>query len=126
MAKNWAGAANLLDMTHRFASIPLLYQPGSKWVYSVAMDIQGYIIEKLSGKPLPEFMEERIFKPLRMTDTGFFVPKEKRSRFATLYSGGPDGKLVVTGEPAGPKADFVSMPGAPSGGGGLVSTAKDY
>src|ERR1035441_8594647 len=61
-----------------------------------------------------------------MTDTAFFVPKEKRTRFATLYSGRPDGKLVVTGEASGPKADFVSMPGAPSGGGGLVSTAKDY
>ena len=126
MAKNWSAAANLHDMMQRFASIPLLYQPGSKWVYSVAMDIQGYIIEKLSGKPLPEFMEERIFKPLRMTDTAFLVPKEKRTRFATLYYGGPDGKLVVTGDASGPKADFVSMPGAPSGGGGLVSTARDY
>ena len=126
MAKNWFGAANLHVMTQCFAGIPLLYQPGSKWVYSVSMDIQGYIIEKLSGKPLPEFMEERIFKPLRMTDTAFFVPQEKRSRFATLYSGGPDGKLVVTGEASGPRADFVSLPGAPSGGGGLVSTARDY
>ena len=126
MSKNCFASANLHDMTKCFAGLPLLYQPGSKWVYSVSMDIQGYIIEKLSGKPLPEFLEERIFKPLRMTDTAFFVPKEKRNRFATLYSGGPDGKLVVTGEAAGPRADYVSTPGAPSGGGGLVSTAKDY
>jgi CubicO group peptidase (beta-lactamase class C family) len=126
MAKNCFGAADLHSMTQCFASLPLLYQPGSKWVYSVSMDIQGYLIEKLSGKPLPEFMEERIFKPLRMPDTAFFVPKEKRARLATLYSGGADGKLVVTGEAAGLKADFVSQPGAPSGGGGLVSTARDY
>jgi CubicO group peptidase (beta-lactamase class C family) len=126
MSKVWSGPANLHDMMQRLAGVPLLYQPGSQWVYSVSMDIQGYIIEKISGKPLGEFMEERIFKPLHMTDTGFFVPKEKRSRFATLYSGGPDGKLVVTGEASGPKADYVSMPGAPSGGGGLASTAKDY
>jgi CubicO group peptidase (beta-lactamase class C family) len=126
MARNCFGAANLHVMTQCFAGMPLLYQPGSKWVYSVSMDIQGYLIEKLSGKPLPEFMEERIFKPLRMQDTGFFVPKEKRTRFATLYSGDPDGKLVVTGQASGPKADFVSQPGAPSGGGGLVSTARDY
>ena len=126
MAKVWAAPTNLHDMMRRLAGIPLLYQPGSKWVYSVSMDIQGYIIEKLSGKPLPEFMEERIFRPLRMTDTAFLVPKEKRARFATLYSGGPDGKLVVTGEASGPKADFVSTPEAPSGGGGLVSTARDY
>lgn len=126
LARNCLGVANLHDMMKCFAGIPLLYQPGSKWVYSVSMDIQGYIVEKISGKPLAEFMEERIFKPLRMTDTAFFVPKEKRTRFATLYSGGPDGKLVVTGEASGPRADFVSMPGAPSGGGGLVSTARDY
>jgi CubicO group peptidase (beta-lactamase class C family) len=126
MARNCFAAANLHAMMQCFAGLPLLYQPGSKWVYSVSMDIQGYIIEKLSGRPLAEFMEERIFKPLAMPDTAFFVPKEKRSRFATLYSGSPDGKLAVTGEASGPKADFVSPPGAPSGGGGLVSTAKDY
>jgi CubicO group peptidase (beta-lactamase class C family) len=126
MAGNCFGAASLHDMTKCFAGMPLLYQPGSKWVYSVSMDIQGDIIEKISGKPLAAFMEERIFKPLRMTDTAFFVPKEKRTRFATLYSGTPEGKLVVTGEPSGTKADFVSTPGAPSGGGGLVSTARDY
>jgi CubicO group peptidase (beta-lactamase class C family) len=61
-----------------------------------------------------------------MSDTAFFVPKEKRARFATLYAPGPDGKLVATGEASGPKADYVSVPGAASGGGGLVSTAKDY
>ena len=124
MTRVWSGTANLHAMMQGLAGMPLLYQPGSKWVYSVSMDIQGYIIEKISGKPLAEFMEERIFKPLRMTDTAFFVPKEKRPRFATVYSGGPDGKLVVTGEASGPKADYVSMPGAPSGGGGLVSTAS--
>jgi len=127
MTKVWSGTTdNLHEMMQRLAGVPLLYQPGSKWVYSVSMDIQGYLIEKISGKPLAEFMEERIFKPLRMTDTAFFVPKEKRSRFATVYSGGPDGKLVVTGEASGPKADYVAMPGAPSGGGGLVSTAAYY
>jgi CubicO group peptidase (beta-lactamase class C family) len=126
MSKNCFASASLHDMTKCFAGFPLLYQPGSKWVYSVSMDVQGYIIEKLSGKPLAEFMEQRIFAPLRMTDTAFFVPKEKRERFATLYSGGPDGKLIATGAASGPRADFASAPGAPSGGGGLVSTAKDY
>jgi CubicO group peptidase (beta-lactamase class C family) len=126
VASNWYSAPDLHEMMRRFAGVPLLYQPGTKWVYSVSQDIQGYIIEMLSGKPLPEFLEERIFKPLRMADTGFYVPKEKRARFATLYSEGPDGKLVATGEPSGPKADYASMPGAPSGGGGLVSTVHDY
>jgi CubicO group peptidase (beta-lactamase class C family) len=126
MARNCFGAAGLHDMAKCFGGLPLLFQPGSKWVYSVSMDIQGYIIEKLSGKPLPEFMDERLFKPLRMTDTAFFVPQEKRARFATLYSGSPDGKLIVTGAPSGERADFVAVPRAPSGGGGLVSTARDY
>jgi CubicO group peptidase (beta-lactamase class C family) len=126
MSKVWSKTANLHEMMQGLAGVPLLYQPGSQWVYSVSMDIQGYIIEKISGKPLAQFMEERIFKPLRMTDTAFFVPNDKRVRFATVYSGTPDGKLVVTGEASGPKADYVSMPGAPSGGGGLVSTAADY
>ncbi len=123
---NWLGATSLQDLVHRLAGIPLLYQPGTKWVYSVSMDIQGYIIEKISGKPLPDFMEERIFKPLRMHDTAFFVPKEKRDRFATLYGEDAQGKLRATGEASGAKADYVSQPAAPSGGGGLVSTAGDY
>jgi len=126
MSRNCFAAADLHAMSKCFAGLPLLYQPGSQWVYSVSMDIQGYLIEKLSGRPLAQFMEERIFKPLQMSDTAFFVPREKRARFATLYSGGPDGKLLTTGEASGPKADFVSPPGAPSGGGGLVSTARDY
>lgn len=126
MKANWLGAASLQDLVHRIAGVPLLYQPGTKWVYSVSMDIQGYIIEKISGKPLPEFMEERIFKPLRMNDTAFFVSKDKRDRFATLYGEDPQGKLVVVGTASGPKADYTSQPGAPSGGGGLVSTASDY
>ncbi|MBY0504136.1 MAG: beta-lactamase family protein [Bryobacteraceae bacterium] len=119
-------APNLPDMMHRLAGIPLLYQPGSKWVYSVSMDIQGYIIEKITGKSLPAFMEERIFKPLKMSDTAFFVPQEKRARFATLYSGGPAGELVPIGAATGPRADYVTQPGAASGGGGLASTARDY
>jgi CubicO group peptidase (beta-lactamase class C family) len=120
------GATSLQDLVHRLASVPLLYQPGTKWVYSVSMDIQGYIIEKLSGKSFPDFLEERIFKPLHMNDTAFFVPKEKRDRFATLYGEDAQGKLAAVGEARGPKADFLSPPAAPSGGGGLVSTAKDY
>ena len=126
LEKNWPAATSLHDLVQRLAGIPLLYQPGTKWVYSVSMDIQGYIIEKLTGKSLPDFMEERIFKPLRMKDTAFFVPKDKRARFATLYGEDPEGKLIVNGAASGPKADYVSQPGAAQGGGGLVSTTGDY
>jgi CubicO group peptidase (beta-lactamase class C family) len=126
VAGNPLGALDLHGMIQRLAKLPLLYQPGSQWVYSVSMDIQGYIVEKITGKSLPQFMEERIFQPLRMNDTGFFVSKEKRARLATDYSAGADGKLAVAGAASGPKADYVSVPGLASGGGGLVSTVKDY
>jgi CubicO group peptidase (beta-lactamase class C family) len=120
MEKQVLQSQSLQDMIDRLAGIPLLYQPGTRWVYSVAMDIQGYLVEKLSGQSLPDFMQNNIFGPLGMKDTGFFVPKERRGRFATLYTEGPKGELVAS--PAG----YESQPPMPSGGGGLVSTAEDY
>ncbi len=116
---------NLQQMIDRLAKIPLLYQPGTKWVYSVSVDIQGYIVEKLSGKPLGEFMRENIFTTLAMKDTGFHVPAEKLSRLATLYAANATGELVPT---AGGNIamDYAKEPSMPSGGGGLVSTASDY
>lgn len=115
---------SLHEMIEKLAKIPLLYEPGTRWVYSVSMDIQGYIIEKLSGQSLPEFMQQRIFGPLGMKDSGFFVPKEKRSRFATLYREDKDGHLAA--DAAGPPTDYAAQPGLASGGGGMVSTAQDY
>ncbi len=113
---------SLQEMVDRLAKIPLLYEPGTRWVYSVSMDIQGYIVEKLAGQPLPDFMRQRIFEPLKMKDTGFYVPKEKWDRFATLYGGDKDGALVA----GVPDRGYATEPGMPSGGGGLVSTAQDY
>jgi CubicO group peptidase (beta-lactamase class C family) len=113
---------SLQDMIDKLAKTPLLYQPGTRWVYSVSMDIQGYIVEKLSGQSLPEFMQQHIFGPLKMNDTGFFVPREKRDRFAALYAGDKDGKMITS-----PPGDtYAAQPTMPSGGGGMVSTAKDY
>src|SRR5579859_3705841 len=116
---------SLHEMVEKLAKIPLLYQPGSQWVYSVSMDIQGYIVEKLSGQSLPDFMQQNIFKPLGMKDTGFYVPAEKRSRFVTLYRTDPQGK-VAPELPGGFGGDYSAPPAMPSGGGGLVSTAEDY
>ena len=76
---------NLQEFIDKLAEIPLTYQPGKGWTYSVSMDIEGYIVEKLSGQSLPDFMRDHIYSPLGMKDAGFFVPAEKRSRFATLY-----------------------------------------
>src|ERR1035441_1091198 len=91
---------NLQEMIDKLSQIPLLYQPGNAWVYSVSMDIQGYIVEKLSGQSLPDFMRDHIYHPLGMRDAGFYVPDEKRSRFATLYETAPEGNLVRSESPS--------------------------
>jgi CubicO group peptidase (beta-lactamase class C family) len=114
---------SLQDMIDKLAAIPLLYQPGSRWVYSVSVDIQGYIVEKLSGKTLPDFMRERIFEPLGMKDTGFYVPQDKLNRLAAAYNFDLAKQELV---PATRIQDFSKPPAMPSGGGGLVSTAADY
>jgi CubicO group peptidase (beta-lactamase class C family) len=116
---------NLQEMIDKLAKIPLLYQPGTKWIYSMSMDIEGYIIEKLSGQTLPEFMREQIFEPLGMRDAGFYVPQDKRDRFASLYETGPEGNLIPASGCCG-TGDYAKPPTMPSGGGGLVSTAEDY
>jgi CubicO group peptidase (beta-lactamase class C family) len=119
-------SANLQEMIGKLATIPLNYQPGEGWTYSVSMDIEGYIVEKLSGQSLPDFMRDQIFVPLQMKDAGFFVPQEKRARFATNYHADEQGQLVP-GPPPGSRAmEFATQPAMPSGGGGLVSTAEDY
>jgi CubicO group peptidase (beta-lactamase class C family) len=121
---NILGSKNLQEMIDKLAKIPLLYQPGKGWTYSVSMDIQGYIVEKLSGQSLPDFMQKNIFTPLRMEDAGFFVPEEKQKRFATMYQTGPQGGIIPsTGRLA---RGYGTQPSMPSGGGGMVSSAEDY
>jgi len=124
-------AAGLLtmdrDLEHfveKLGKIPLQYQPGSTWHYSVSVDVQGRLVEVLSGMTFDEYLEGKIFKPLGMSDTGFYVPEEKMDRFAQMYAPAEDGGL----EPAKPmmSRNYVRKPGIFSGGGGLVSTAHDY
>lgn len=122
---NLFGSASLKDFVDRLSKLPLLYQPGTEWVYSVSSDVQGYIVEKLSGESLPDFLDQNIFKPLGMKDAGFFVPADKRNRFATLYRGNDKGKLVTDGA-RGLGGAYAAQPPMPSGGGGMISTAEDY
>ena len=124
--KNVLQSANLQEMIEKLATIPLNYQPGSRWQYSVGMDIEGYMIEKLSGQSLPDFMREHIFDPLGMKDTGFFVPQEKRARFAVNYGAKPDGHLEAVNPGGSTPADYSEQPTMASGGGGSVTTAEDY
>ena len=112
----------LSAMIDKLATVPLLAQPGTRWIYSAAVDVQGYLVEKLSGQPFGEFLDERIFEPLGMVDTAFYVPPSEVSRVALRHSAGEDGGLVLNsrGDP------FTSPPAGPSGGGGLYGTADDY
>jgi CubicO group peptidase (beta-lactamase class C family) len=108
----------------KFAEIPLTHQPGTAWNYGVSTDIIGLLVEKLSGKNLGEYMQEVIFRPLGMKDTGFYVPADKVDRLAQIYTANKTGQTVVMEkEPVG---DFMSEPKIHNAGGGLVSTMQDY
>lgn len=111
----------LTTMVSTLATIPLIANPGTRWYYSISVDVQGYLVEKLSGQPFDEFLRRRIFDPLGMKDTAFYVPKEKLSRLALVH--GEDGGKLVISKMGG---DPTVVPKGPSGGGGLFSTAEDY
>jgi CubicO group peptidase (beta-lactamase class C family) len=106
------------------AKIPLEFSPGEAWNYSVSIDVIGYLIGKISNQPFHQFLKERIFDPLGMTDTDFHVPAEKAHRFAACYSNNPPGKMKLYDDPA--KSTYLAPPTLFSGGGGLCSTASDY
>ena len=114
---------SLQDLVTKLGKIPLLFQPGRRFQYGVSTDVLGRVVEVASGQPLDVFFAERIFKPLDMKDTGFTVPDEKLTRFAALHAGGK-GELKVTETAA--ESRYRKPPRFLSGGGGLVSTARDY
>ena len=107
-----------------WAGIPLLFEPGAEWNYSVSTDVLGRVIEVISGQSLDEFFAERIFEPLGMTDTGFSVSEAERPRMTALYAHDPG---TATAVPY-PGVDPISAepPKLPAGGHGLASTAADY
>ncbi|MBO9543164.1 serine hydrolase domain-containing protein [Caulobacter sp.] len=105
-------------------TVPLEFSPGEAWNYSVSTDVLGYLVETISGMPFDVFLKTRIFDPLKMVDTGFFVPESQRGRFTACYALTPSGKVVLQDDPE--KSRFLSDPMVKSGGGGLVSTADDY
>jgi CubicO group peptidase (beta-lactamase class C family) len=112
------------ELMKRFGSLPLLHQPGEKWMYHSGSDILGVLIARVSGQSLGAFLQERIFAPLGMNDTGFSVPQGKLDRLATCYRTAGSGGLAVFDEARGGR--FASPPAFESGGGGLVSTVDDY
>lgn len=103
--------------------IPLLAQPGQAWLYNTCSDIQGVLIARVAGRPLPEFLAERLFEPLGMVDTGFAIPAGKLDRFTSYYRTDPTAGLELVD---GPDGQWSSPPAFPSGAGGLVSTVDDW
>ncbi len=113
------------EAIRRLATLPIDAQPGEKYIYGFNTDILGRVVEVVSGQSLADFFQERIFSPLKMTDTHFFLPPEKVGRFTPVYGHDPAGRLYLV-EPAD-RNDYVAGPRkCYSGGAGLVSTAKDY
>lgn len=114
----------LAAMIAQLAQTPLEFSPGSAWNYSVSTDVLGHLVEKISGQPLDQFLTQRIFGPLKMEDTGFHVPADKRGRFTACYQLTPSGKVALQDDPQA--SIYLSPPPLLSGGGGLVGTAGDY
>ena len=107
------------DFVRKLGQIPLKHQPGTRWEYSVSVDVQGYLVEVLSGQSFGSFLKERLFDPLGMIDTHFYAPPDKRDRFAQVYTYNDSGELT-------PSTDYTAYPDFEAGGPGLVSTASDY
>jgi len=108
------------ELVQRLAKVPLMYQPGTVWEYGRSTDVLGHLIERVTGQPLDQVLEARIFKPLKMTDTGFWVPLEKLDRVAEAFEKDPDGGTIF------PPLQVRYKPIYLAGGQGLVSTAHDY
>jgi CubicO group peptidase (beta-lactamase class C family) len=114
----------LSELIQKLAALPLDAQPETMWRYSLAHDVIGYLIEVISDQPFDVFLRERVFEPLGMQDTRFYVPQEKLERFGTLYSATEDSGLLVVDDTT--TSPFVHPDAIPSGGAGLVSTMPDY
>ena len=115
---------DLAGVCDALAALPLLFQPGREWNYSMSTDVLGRVVEVVSGQTLDEFFRTRIFAPLKMSDTAFFTPEKDHSRLASLYGLNPADKKAVHLEAASKAA--YAPPRALLGGGGLVSTTHDY
>ena len=112
----------LQGMIDALARLPLASQPGTDWAFGPVVDIQGYVVEKLSGQPLDVFLKSRIFDPLGMSDTGFWVDASKQDRVTNVHTYGDDKKITTAPSQSDPTRKPVFL----SGGGGLLSTTEDY
>lgn len=116
-----------LEAMNRIGEVPLAFQPGASWAYGISADVLGAVVEVASGMRFGEFLRKEFFEPLGMTDTGFWVPEEKRARFASTYGNDENGDLTLyTGNNLGIVNRMDRDPAFESGGAGLASTIDDY
>jgi CubicO group peptidase (beta-lactamase class C family) len=116
-------APSLAAMADRLATLPLVYEPGTKWSYSIGLDLLGRVIEVVSGQAFDAFLKARLFDPLGMTSTGFMVEKQDAGRFTSNYAS--FNGVLIPFDPA-TSSIYLDKPAYPFGGGGLVSSARDY
>jgi CubicO group peptidase (beta-lactamase class C family) len=116
---------SLEELVKDLAKLPLIAQPGTEWNYGLNIDVLGRLVEVISGQTFGDFLRTRIFEPLEMHDTGFYVPDEKASRFANNYSPSPEGGMQVIDDTSR-NSPFRTPPAIEFGGGGLVGTVGDY
>ena len=114
----------MAEFMEKLSQVPLRYHPGEAWMYSLATDVCGALVELISGKPFAQYLDEVIFQPLGMKDTAFQVAPDKQERFAANYQRGPDKQLKLIDDPQ--TSAYNREPGFKSGGGGLTGTSADY
>ena len=119
-------SADLDELIAKVADIPLLYQPGERWFYSVGVDIQGYIVQQISGMPYGEFLRTRLFEPLDMMDTRFYVEPEDQVRFAEVHYWDTERNRLAQQPHRTDRPSYFDPERLESGGGGLVSSTHDY
>jgi CubicO group peptidase (beta-lactamase class C family) len=120
------GSRDLDEMMKKIAAIPLLYEPGTKWSYSVAVDIQGYLVQKLSGQKFGDYLKAHVTGPISMTDTAFYVSADRKARFTEVYHWDREQSRLVMNPTRTDRGGFEDPARLESGGGGLVGSTHDY
>jgi CubicO group peptidase (beta-lactamase class C family) len=111
------------EWIRRLGTLPLVHQPGERWLYHVGADVAGVLVERAASMPFPDFLRERVFEPLGMVDTAFFVPPDKGDRFGPVWASDPATGAPTVYDPA--DGQWSTAPAFPGGGAGLVSTVDD-
>lgn len=119
-------SGDLDELIDKVADIPLMAQPGEQWYYSIGVDIQGYIVQQLTGMAYGEFLRQRLFEPLGMMDTRFYVRPEDRERFAEVHYWDTERERLAQQSPRPDRPSYHDADRLESGGGGLVSSTHDY